>query len=158
MWQRLFPEIFRYLHCGQRTAMATIQGLEKLETLQKVVDFLGSWQERGKRESLVNTFFRLVREGKKSGAKAVLEKIKERSESSMWRQGYINALEGMVVASETKDDRDVFINHVRVESSDELRRKFFQQSRNELHAEFDRGFFAAWAEYMQALKQTAKPT
>ena len=132
------------------------QSLEKLETLHKVVEFLGNWQKRGDGDSLANTFFQLLREGKRTAAKTVLEKIKQKSESSKWRQGYINALEGMVIASETKEDQEVFINQIRIEKSDELRRKFFQQSKNELHSDFDRGFFSAWTDYMQALKQKVK--
>ena len=132
------------------------QSLEKLETLHKIVEFLGNWQERGNRESLVNTFFQLLREGKRTSAKMILEKIKQKSDSSKWRQGYNNALEGMIVALETKEDREVFINQIRIEKSDELRRKFFKESKNELHSDFDRGFFSAWADYLQALKKTVK--
>lgn len=132
--------------------------MERLETLQKVVEFLGSWQERSRKESLVNTFFHQLLEGKKTAAKAALEKIRKSAEPSPWRRGYINALEGIIAASEAKEDRDVFINQLRVEKSDELRRTFLQQSKNNLHADFDRGYFAAWADFIQALRLAAKST
>ena len=132
--------------------MATRQSLEKLETLHKVVEFLGNWQERTKKELLVNTFFKLVTKRRITAAKAVLNKMAQQSEPSLWRLGYINALEGMVVATEASRDLDVFINRVRVENSTGVMKKFIQQSNNYLHGEFDRGYFSAWADYLQTLK------
>ena len=101
----------------------------------------------------MNTFFQLLTVKKMTTAKTVLEKIKRKSDSSMWRRGYLNALDGMVAASLTKGSRNVFINQLRVESGEALRKKFIQQSINELHADFDRGYFTAWADYMHMLKK-----
>ncbi|MFH0897944.1 MAG: hypothetical protein V1850_07875 [Candidatus Bathyarchaeota archaeon] len=129
--------------------------MEKLETLHKTVEFLEGWQEQAKKESLVDTFFRLVAQEKKASAKAVLEKIKQKSENSKWRKGYINALEGITV-TEAKNDQNVLINQIKIERRDELRRAFLKHSSNELHSDFDRGFFSAWADYIRVLKRTSK--
>jgi len=127
------------------------------EALRKTVEFLNGWQEQSKGRSLVNTFFHLLAQGKKTTAKIVLEKIKRRSELSRWRRGYINALEGMLAASEA-GDRNVFMNQIRAEKYGEFRKAFLQRSRNDLHDDFDKGFFAAWADRIEALKTTAKST
>lgn len=135
--------------------MAT-QILEKTETLQKVIEFLGTWQERGKKETQVNTFFQLLNGGKRTAAKIVLDKIKQKSETSLWHHGYINALEGMFYALETKEDKEFFINQIKLENSEMFRRKFFQQSKNELQTDFDRGYFSAWIDYLQVFKKPTK--
>ncbi|MFH0749103.1 MAG: hypothetical protein V1915_04215 [Candidatus Bathyarchaeota archaeon] len=134
--------------------MAVIQTLAKLDTLQKVVKFLGNWQEQPTRDSLVDSVFQLLLKGKITAAKTVLEKMKQKSESSIWRRGYINALDGMVVASETKDDPSVFINQITLEKCEDLRRNFLQQSRNDRQSEFDKGFFSAWSDYLQMLHES----
>lgn len=132
--------------------MTTLQDMEKLATLHKTVEFLEGWQKQAKKESLVDTFFHLVAQEKRSAAKVVLEKIKLKSENSQWRRGYINALEGMITVSETKNDQNVLINQIKTEGSDALRKAFLKHSSNELHSDFDRGFFSAWADYTRTLK------
>ena len=142
---------------GRGLTMSALTELEaKQKVLHKAVNFLDSWQAQSKKKSLVNTFFHLLAQGKKTAARKVLERIKQSAETSQWRRGYINALDGMMNALETTNDRDVFINQIRVERCDELGRIFLKQSGNELQADFDKGYFAAWADYMQALKPTTK--
>ena len=133
--------------------MTTIQSMENLKTLQNVVEFLGRWQERTKRDPLVNTFFQLMTVRKMTMAKTVLAKIKRKFDSSIWHQGYLNALDGMVAASLTKGSRSIFINQLKVERSEAFKKKFLQQSKYELHTDFDRGYFSAWADYMHMLKK-----
>ena len=132
--------------------MANLQQVEKVATLLKTVGFLEEWQEQAKKESLVGTFFHLVAQEKRATAKVVLEKIKQKSENSQWRKGYINALEGMITVTEAKYDQNVFINQIKTERGAEFRRAFLKQSSNELHSDFDKGFFSAWADYMRVLK------
>ena len=136
--------------------MTTLQRLERLATLHKTVEFLEGWQEQTKRESLVDTFFSLIAQEKKTTAKVVFEKIKQKSEASQWSNGYINALEGMMSVSIVKNEKNILINQIKAEKSNELKEIFLRHSNNKLHNDFDRGFFAAWVEYMQVIKRLAK--
>jgi len=98
-----------------------------------------------------NRFFQLLAQGKLTAADKVLENIKNEMKTTEWQRGYINSLEGMLLALRSKD-RDVFIKKITPESIARLNKKFYQQSKDTLQADFDRGFFTAWNEYMQLLK------
>lgn len=137
--------------------MTALQDLEvRQESLRRAVDFLDGWQERSRKSSLVSTIFNLLARGKWAAAKRVLDRIKQTSDQTQWHKGYINALEGMIVALEGNGDRNTFIYQIKAEKIDELRKTFLQQSRNELHDDFDRGYLAAWADYVQTLKMAGR--
>ena len=133
----------------------TLQPMEKLASLNKTVAFLEMWRGQVKKESLVDKFFNLVVQEKKKAANVILDKIKQKSEQSLWRKGYITALEGMAMLIGTKNDQHVYINKIKVERSDEIRKVFLKHSNNELHSDFDKGFFFAWVQYMLVLKRMA---
>ena len=124
----------------------------KLEALRDTLDFLDNWQELKGSKSLEKTFFHLLIQEKRTAAKKVLERIKEKSVLSPWRKGYITALEGMALVPEGSEDRSILINHIQLERIGELRKVFLQHSKNELLPDFDKGFFSAWVDYLQTLK------
>jgi hypothetical protein len=71
---------------------------------------------------------------------------------SAWEQGYINALEGILVAQRSGDTRYVFLSRVDLNDRrrvEEARRYFQLEAKNLLQGEFDRGFFSAWSEFMR---------
>jgi len=136
------------------TALQDFEGRQ--EALRKAVGFLDGWQEKSKKNSLVSTFLSLLARGKWAAAKRFLDEIKQNADQTQWRRGYINALDGMIVALEGNGDRNVFIYQIKVEQIDELKKTFLQRSRNGLHADFDRGYFAAWADYVQMLNMAAR--
>lgn len=138
--------------------MATAPSPERLDNLHKAVAFLESWQEKSKVKTLESNFFSQLIQGRKDGAKVILEKIKQKSESSKWRKGYINALEGMIVAADTKEDKNMFMNQIKANKSDYFRKIFLQQSKNDMYNDFDKGFFSAWADYTRTLKLIIKST
>lgn len=134
--------------------MTTILELEeKQKALHKTVEFLNSWKSHSKRKSLVNIFLHLLAQGQMTDAKRVFDKIRQKIEFSKWRRGYINALEGMIVASVARTGKNAFINQIQAERIAKLRKIFLKQSRNVLHDDFDKGFFAAWADYIRVLKK-----
>ena len=134
------------------TALTELTTRQKI--LNKTVNFLNSWQAKSKKKMLVTHFFILLTQGKKTAAKKTLEEVKVEPETSPWRKGYINALEGMITALELTNDQDTFINQIKTDRIDEFRRLFLKQSFNELNTDFDKGYFSAWAEYIQSLKPT----
>ena len=137
--------------------MTVLQDLEgRQEALRKAVGFLNGWQEKSKKNSQVTAFFSLLAQGKWAAAKRVLDKIKHDADQTQWRRGYINALDGMVAALEGNEDQNTFIYQIKIEKIDEIKKTFFQKSRNGLHADFVRGYFSAWTDYTQMLNTTAR--
>lgn len=71
-----------------------------------------------------------------------------------WNTGYFQALRGMLLAQKSNDDRYAFLSNLNFKNQEELqtyRREFLRHARNKLHADYDRGYFAAWASYMRVL-------
>jgi len=69
-------------------------------------------------------------------------------------RGYFQALYGMLLAHRNNNDRYAFLSNLNINDKKELqnyRREFLRQSENRLHADYDRGFFSAWADYMRIL-------
>lgn len=102
-------------------------------------------------QPLVKAYFELLAQRKLSAAEKALNEVRQGVHSTQWLIGYVNALEGMLAASELKNDERLFINKNDSEKAGILGRKFLNQSRNELQAEFDRGFFSAWADYLRSV-------
>ena len=99
--------------------------------------------------SLIKSYFKLLTQRKLEAASRALVEIKQAVHSTQWEKGYVNSLEGMLEASKSKSDERLLISKVNSGKTSQLRRKFTQQSTNELLADFDRGFFSAWTDYMR---------
>jgi len=108
-----------------------------------------------KSKSLANEFFKLILERNLAAADRTLIEINRTMKNSGWERGYLNALEGMIVAERSGDTRYVYLsrldlkNHKRLE---EARRTFQTESKNTLEGEFDRGFFSAWSDFLRTAR------
>ncbi len=102
----------------------------------------------------VTRFFQLVTGRHFAEAERILERIKLKVHETEWNRGYFQALQGIILARKSNDDQYVFISNVNPKDEDELkrhRREFSKSAKNKLHADYDRGFFSAWADYMRIL-------
>lgn len=102
----------------------------------------------------VTRFFQLITVRRFAEAERVLLRLRQKKSTTEWNTGYFQALKGMLLAQRNNDDRYVFLSNVNFKNQDELqnyRREFLKQSRNKLHADYDRGYFTAWASYMRVL-------
>ncbi len=102
----------------------------------------------------VTRFFQLVTARRFAQAERVLLRLRQKISRTEWNTGYFQALRGMLLAQKTNDDRYVFLSNANFKNHNELqkyRREFLRQARNKLHADYDRGYFAAWASYMRVL-------
>ena len=105
-------------------------------------------------KALTAQYVALLNGRQMSEAEKVLEKIKDGLKSKEWHEGYYNALEGIYVASKSKDDRFVFITRINLADKkklNKLQKEFYKQSRSSLHTDFDKGYLTAWLEYVRAL-------
>ena len=91
----------------------------------------------------------------------MLERLKQRIQKTEWNSGYFQALHGIFLAKKSNNDRYAFLSNNDFNNPDELRnyrREFLKHTRNRLHADYDRGFFSAWANYMRILTKLEKST
>jgi len=102
----------------------------------------------------VTRFFQLVTSRQFAEAERILERLKQKMQMSERNRGYFQALYGMLLAHRNNDDRYAFLSNLNIKDKRELktyRREFLRQSEHRLHADYDRGFFSAWADYMRIL-------
>jgi len=98
----------------------------------------------------VTRFFQLVTERRFAEAERVLERIKLKIQETEWNRGYFQALNGILLAQKSNDEY-AFLPNLDINNEGEVkkyRREFLKQSRDKTHADYDRGFFSAWADYM----------
>ncbi len=91
----------------------------------------------------------------------MLERLKQRIQKTEWNSGYFQALHGIFLAKKSNNDRYAFLSNNDFNNPDELknyRREFLKHTRSKLHADYDRGFFSAWANYMRILAKLEKST
>ncbi len=106
---------------------------------------------------LAEEYLRLLTQRSFSEADRTLEKIRFEIKGTPWQKGYVNALEGMLVALKSGDTRYVYMNRLETNERkmvDEARLKFHREARNPFEGEFDRGFFAAWSEFLHLHTKT----
>ncbi len=108
----------------------------------------------------VTRFFQLATRRRFAEAERVLERIKLKVQETEWNRGYFEALSGILLAHKTNDEY-AFLQNLDLNNETELkkyRRDFLKQSRDKIHADYDRGFFSAWADYMRiSIKMRENP-
>jgi len=101
-------------------------------------------------------FFQLVKGRRFAEAERVLERIRLKTNETEWNSGYLHALDGILPATKSSDSY-AFIKNVNFDDENELkkfRKEFLKEYKNKIHADYDRGFFAAWADYMLISKKS----
>jgi len=102
----------------------------------------------------VTRFFQLVTKRQFAEAERVLERLKKRMQRTEWNRGYFRALRGILLARKSNDDRYAFLSTLNFNDKEVLqnyRREFLRNARDRIHADYDRGFFSAWADFMRVL-------
>ena len=105
-------------------------------------------------------FFQLLKGRRFAEAERVLERIRQKTNETEWNSGYLHALDGIVLATKS-NDAYAFIKNVNFEDEKDLkkhRKEFLKEYKNKINTDYDRGFFAAWADYMLiSVKDLANP-
>jgi hypothetical protein len=108
----------------------------------------------------VARFFQLVEGRRFAEAERVLERIRLKTNETEWNSGYLNALDGMLSTQKSGDSYS-FLNNFIFKDEKELKKfkkEFLKKSKNKISADYDRGFFAAWADYMRMSIKTLNNT
>jgi hypothetical protein len=104
----------------------------------------------------VTRFFQLIEGRRFAEAERVLERIRLKTNKTEWNSGYIHALDGMLFTQRSGDSYS-FLNNLNLKDEKELKRfkkEFLKKSKKKIKADYDRGFFAAWADYMRISMKT----
>jgi hypothetical protein len=106
-------------------------------------------------ETQVSKFLEHVSERAWTDAEKELDTIRQKSDSSQWSKGYVKALEGLMLTYRNNDDRYIFLPKVLATGAKEtignLKKEFSDFASNELHSEYDRGYFKALDDYLNLI-------
>jgi len=103
----------------------------------------------------VNKFLEQVEARAWTDAEKELDIIRQKSDNSQWSRGYVKALEGLMLTYRTNDDKYIFLPKVLASRTEDtinsLKKEFSEFAANELHGEYDRGYFKALDDYFTLL-------
>jgi len=109
--------------------------------------------------AMVTRFFQLILNKQFAEAERELERIKQKMHKTEWNRGYFRALYGMLLVRRSNNsDSYAFFAKIDLNDKENLqvyRREFLEHVRNRLHGEFDRGYFAAWADFTRVVSKLA---
>lgn len=105
--------------------------------------------------ALVTRFFQLILNKQFAEAQRELERLKQKMHKTEWNRGYFRALYGMMLARRSNNnDSYAFFSKLDLNDKEALqayRREFLNHVKNRLHGDFDRGYFAAWADFTRVM-------
>jgi hypothetical protein len=111
-------------------------------------------------QALVTRYFQLLVNRQFTEAQRELELLKQKMQKTEWNRGYFRALYGMYLAHRNHDDGYSLFSKIDLSDKEALhayRREFLSHTKNGLHADFDRGYFSAWADCMRILARMNLP-
>ncbi len=111
---------------------------------------------------LVTRYFQLIVSRQFTEAERELERLKQKMQKTEYNRGYFRALYGMLLSRRnSSDDSYAFFSKLDLSDKAQLnqyKREFFEHTKNGLHGDFDRGYFAAWSDCMRILIRIETPT
>jgi hypothetical protein len=112
-------------------------------------------------QALVTRYFQLLVKRQFMEAERELERLKQKMQKTEWNRGYFRALYGMYLSRKNNDDEYSLFSKLDLSDKEALhgyRREFLEHMRNGLHADFDRGYFSAWADCMRIVARMDVPS
>jgi hypothetical protein len=103
-------------------------------------------------QASINKYLQHVGERAWTDAEKELDTIKQKSDSTQWSRGYVKALEGLMLTYRNEDDRYIYLpralGNKNGQETEALKKEFAEFAANEIHGEYDRGFFKALEDYL----------
>jgi hypothetical protein len=84
------------------------------------------------------------------------DRISSSLDDSEWNRGYLKALEGLLMTFRTNNGKYLYLQRKELEDKKirkKLKDELEEHSNNELHADYDRGFFSALTDYIVIVEQ-----
>jgi len=121
-----------------------------------------AWNELSIPLAFMTQFFHLVSQRKFAEAERILERItvrmKKRGEQE-YNRGYLEALSGIILTYRSSGESYEFFSNLDLNDVEALKRHykdFKENAQKRFHADYDRGYFSALADYMRVALQTAR--
>jgi len=104
-------------------------------------------------------FFQAVNDRRISDAEKELDGIRTNIPATESANGYLKALEGLLLAAKTTDDKYLYLSKIEMTPTKvkALRKEFAQHGTNGLHSDYDRGYFQAVESYLRKLERDGPP-
>jgi ATP/maltotriose-dependent transcriptional regulator MalT len=112
--------------------------------------------------AFMTRLFQLVSERKFAEAERILERITVRMKKSgqqEFNRGYLEALSGIILTYRSSGESYEFFSNLNLNDAEALKkyyRDFKQNTESRFHADYDRGYFTALADYMRVVLKNVK--
>lgn len=101
-------------------------------------------------QNIASKYFRTIAERQIKDGEVEFDRVSLSLDDSEWNKGYLKALEGLLITFRTNNSKNLYLQRKELEDQ-KMRKKFKEElkkhSNNELHADYDRGFFSALMDY-----------
>jgi hypothetical protein len=98
-------------------------------------------------------------------AEKELDIIRQKAQNTAWHKGYVKALEGLLLTYRSNDDKYIYLPKALANRTEDnikqLQKEFGEFATNEIHGEYDRGYFKALGDYvtlLSSMKSAPQPT
>lgn len=115
-------------------------------------------------EDTVNRFFQNIETRAWTDAEKELDTVRQKAQNTAWYKGYVKALEGLLLTYRSNDDKYIYLPRALANRTEDnikqLQKEFGEFASNEIHGEYDRGYFRALTDYVTLLisMKMAPPT
>ena len=101
----------------------------------------------------VSQYFQFIIERRLGEAEKKLDEIKQVSGRSQHEAGYLKALEGLLLTYRSSNDKYLYLANMEFsgKNAEALKKEFGQQAESSLHADYDKGYFSALADFVRAV-------
>lgn len=107
-------------------------------------------------QSISTKYLKAIAERRIKDGELEFDRISLSLDDSEWNKGYLKALEGLLITFRTNNSKYLYLHRKELEDQ-KMRNKFKEElkkhSDNELHADYDRGFFSALTDYFAIIDQ-----
>ena len=107
-------------------------------------------------QNVSSKYLKAIAERRIKDGEAEFDKISLSLDDSEWNKGYLKGLEGLLITFRTNNSKYLYLHRKDLEDQ-KIRKKFKEElkkhSNNELHADYDRGYFSALTDYFTIADQ-----
>jgi ATP/maltotriose-dependent transcriptional regulator MalT len=121
-----------------------------------------TWNDMAIPLVMMTRFFQLVSQRKFAEAERVLERITVKMKKRKKREfnrGYLEALSGIILTHRSSGESYEFFSNIDlndVKAQKKHQKDFKEDAKSRFHADYDRGYFSALADYMRIVIKTAR--
>ena len=107
-------------------------------------------------QNKVSKYLKAIAERRIKDGELEFHRISSSLDNSEWSRGYLKALEGLLITFRTNNSKYLYLQRKEFEDQKmrkKLKDELKKHSNNELHADYDRGFFSALTDYFTIVEQ-----